>query len=109
MGSRLKSIIAGRRMTLPDDLTPPDLALRNKIENLSDSRFDRVYMKAMVKQNGKRVKRFRSEIKKGRDTAIRSFASETLPVIEGNLERARVVQRTLKGKAVKSSASEKTH
>jgi putative membrane protein len=98
MGPKLRNIVAAKRMTLPADLTAGDLALRHKIEYLSSPRFDRVYIKAMAKQNAARVKSFRREIKKGRDPAIQSFASETLPVIESNLEKARSLQRALKGK-----------
>jgi putative membrane protein len=98
MVPKLTNIAATKRMTLPSDLTARDLSLHHKIENLSSPRFDRTYMKAMVKQNAKRVKSFKKEIKHGRDPAIQSFASETFSAMEGDLEKARSLRQALKGK-----------
>ncbi len=108
MDDALKRLAFSYRATLPDEIPATQLALRTKLQGKTGRRFDRTYMKAMVKNLKGRVKSFRKEIKKGRDPAIQKFASETLPVVEGHLEKARALYLATKTKAPGTLGTEKT-
>jgi putative membrane protein len=46
----------------------------------------------MVKDHEEDVKTFQREADKGKDEQIKAFASETLPMIQGHLEKIKAIQ-----------------
>ena len=107
IGAKLRELAVPKRATVPDDLSPGDVALRTKLQYLSSPKFDRIYMKAMVKENKARIKRFETEIKKGKDPAIQKFASETLPELQDHFEKAKILYRATTAKSVNLAGAEK--
>jgi putative membrane protein len=91
----LKSVAAKENMTLPSGLSAKDQALQSKLQNLSGEQFDRAYMKAMVKDHEEDVKEFQKEANDGKDPQIKDFASRTLPVLQGHLDKAKSVDSTV--------------
>jgi putative membrane protein len=91
----LKSVAAKENMTLPTDLSAKDQALQSKLQNLSGEQFDRAYMKAMVKDHEEDVKEFQKEANNGKDPQIKDFASRTLPILQGHLDKAKSVDSTV--------------
>jgi putative membrane protein len=54
--------------------------------------FDKMYVEAMVKDHEQAVKAFQRESNTGKDDQLKGFASETLPVIQGHLEKIKGIQ-----------------
>ncbi|MBV8551979.1 MAG: DUF4142 domain-containing protein [Acidobacteriaceae bacterium] len=86
---RLKQIAQQENMTLPATMNPKDQALYDKLQMLSGPQFDKTYIKAMVKRHQEDVKEFQKEASKGKDQALKSFASQTLPILQGHLSDAK--------------------
>jgi putative membrane protein len=91
----LKSVAAKQGVTLPSGLSAKDQALKSKLQNLSGEEFDRAYMKAMVKDHEEDVKEFQKEANNGKNPQIKDFASRTLPVLQGHLDKAKSVDSSV--------------
>jgi hypothetical protein len=66
--------------------------------------FDRAYLKeAGVKAHEKMEKLFMREAERGRDADLKSFASSTLPTVQGHLRMAREMMTGMSGKGTSMS------
>jgi putative membrane protein len=86
---KLTAIARKQEMTLPTSMDPKDQSVYNKLQKLSGTRFDRTYMKAMTKDHQRDIKQFQKEANRGKDPQIKSFAEETLPVLQAHLQLAK--------------------
>ena len=89
---QLKSVAQEEGMTLPTDINAKQQAMYDKLSKLSGSDFDKAYVKAMMMDHQEDVKDFNKEATSGRDPKIKSFASETLPVVQGHLDKLKGIQ-----------------
>jgi putative membrane protein len=94
---QLKSVAGQENMSLPTTLDAKDQALMTKLQNASGSDFDRMYVKAMVKDHQEDVKEFQKEADKGKDQNIKNFASQTLPVLQQHLSKIQGIQAGMGG------------
>ncbi len=95
---QLKSVASQESMTLPTALNGKDSALYTKLQNESGSKFDQDYAKAMVKDHQEDVKEFQKESTSGKDPQIKSFASQTLPILQMHLQDAQKLESSVGGK-----------
>ena len=91
INDQLTAIAAGRNMTLPATMTAKQQALYDKLQNLTGRDFDKAYIAGMVKEHEQDVGEFRREVNRGQDDRIKFFASETLPVLEGHLQKIKSI------------------
>lgn len=85
---RLKTLAAGKQVTLP---TAPDADAQKeskKLDALSGDAFDKAWSKDMVDAHKKAVKLFTSESKDAKDDDVRKFAAATLPTLQTHLQMA---------------------
>jgi len=92
---KLKSVVSGKGVTVPESLTPKDQALYDRLSKLSGSQFDSAYINAMVKDHQEDVAEFRKVSKTAKDSDIKTFATETLPTLEHHLQMAEDAQKQL--------------
>lgn len=92
---QLKTVASQENMTLPNSLDSKDQALYTKLQGLSGAQFDRTYVKAMVKDHQEDVKEFQKEADKGKDSGIKNFASQTLPVLQQHLSKIQSIQSNM--------------
>ncbi|MGA8025558.1 MAG: DUF4142 domain-containing protein [Bryobacteraceae bacterium] len=88
----LKSTAGKENMTLPSGVNAKQQAMYDKLSKLSGSAFDRAYVNDMIKDHEGDVKEFQKEANSGKDEQIKAFASRTLPVIQGHLEKIKSIQ-----------------
>ncbi|MDQ2843812.1 MAG: DUF4142 domain-containing protein [Acidobacteriota bacterium] len=88
---QLKSVAQQENMTLPTDLNAKDQAMYDRMSKLSGAAFDRAYVKDMVKDHEMDVKEFQKESTAGKDDNIKNFASQTLPVLQGHLDKIKAI------------------
>jgi len=86
---QLKSIAGQNNVTLPTSLSPKDKQLVNRLSGLSGADFDKAYMSAMVKDHQMDISQFEAEASSGRNTDLKSFASNTLPTLKEHLSLAK--------------------
>jgi putative membrane protein len=86
---KLTAIARKQEITLPSSMDPKDQGVYNKLQKLTGVQFDRTYMKAMTKDHQRDIKQFQKEANKGKDPQIKSFAAETLPILQAHLQLAK--------------------
>jgi putative membrane protein len=92
---QLKALAESERMTLPSDVNGKQQAMYDRLSKLSGDQFDSAYVKGMMTDHQEDIKDFKKESQSGTDEKIKSFAAQTLPVIEGHLDRLKVIQPKL--------------
>lgn len=84
---QLTLVARQENMTLPSTPTAKDEATCRRLEKLSGTAFDKAYVSDMLKDHESGEKEFQKEAHSGTDSAIRNFASQTLPVLQEHLEK----------------------
>jgi putative membrane protein len=91
----LKSVAGKESLTLPSSMDAKDLTLYTKLQYESGSKFDKDYVRAMVKDHRDDVKEFQKEADKGQDPLLKAFAAQVLPMLQAHLQRIREIRSTL--------------
>ncbi len=94
---QLKSVAKEEGMTLPGDVNQKQQAMYDRLSKLSGAEFDKQYVKSMVMDHVEDVKDFKKETNTGKDEKVKSFASQTLPVIQGHLDKIKSIQSKMGG------------
>jgi putative membrane protein len=94
---KLMSIGQQETMTLPADMDSKQQAMYNKLKMLSGPDFDKAYVTGMLKDHEEDVKAFSKEASSGTDPKIKQFAAETLPVIQGHLDKIKAIHAKMTG------------
>jgi putative membrane protein len=89
---KLTAIAARQKMTLPAIMNSRQREMYDKLQTASAEAFDKLYVSHMFKDHEEDVKEFRKEAGKGQDEDIKSFASETLPVLQEHLEKIKAIR-----------------
>jgi putative membrane protein len=85
---QLKPIASKDNLSMPSNMSAKDQALYNHLSKLSGSQFDRSYMQAMVKDHKMDVSEFQHEAQTAQNPDVRSYASNTLSVLQQHLQLA---------------------
>lgn len=85
----LKTAASKDNVAIPTQLNAKDQATYAKLSMLSGSAFDRDYARDMVRDHETDIAMFKREANSGKDPAIKSFATQTLPTLEDHLKLAR--------------------
>jgi putative membrane protein len=96
---KLMSVGQQESMSLPADMDMKQKAMYNKLKMLSGPAFDKAYVNDMVKDHEEDVKEFTKEANSGTDPKIKQFAADTLPVIQGHLDKIKAIQAKMSGSA----------
>lgn len=96
---RLMGLAKQDGIMLPDELDREHRAMRAEFEKASGDEFDRAYIQKQVQEHQKTAQLLEWEIGSGQDAQLKSFASETLPVVLQHLQMARNVEAQMKSKA----------
>ncbi|HUO15162.1 MAG TPA: DUF4142 domain-containing protein [Verrucomicrobiae bacterium] len=89
---QLKQVAEKTGVTLPASLSTKDAALKEKLSGLSGEQFDKTYMQNMVTDHTQDVAAFKHESMDGKDSAVKNYASESLPTLESHLKEARHIE-----------------
>lgn len=92
---QLRSAAESVGMTLPSDVNGKQQAMYDRLSKLSGAQFDSAYVKGMMMDHQEDIKEFKKESESGTDEKIKSFASQTLPVIQGHLDKLKAIQPNL--------------
>lgn len=84
----LKPIASKDNITMPDRMNVKDQALYDRLSKVSGTQFDREYMRNMVKDHESDVAEFQRESTKAKEQNVRTYASNTLPVLQEHLRLA---------------------
>ena len=94
---KLMEIAKEKNMTLPSEPSAKQQATYDKLSAMSGSEFDKAYVKTMMEDHKEDVKAFAKESTKGKDDKIKEFATETLPVLQGHLQKIKDIHSKMTG------------
>jgi putative membrane protein len=92
----LKTTAVQKGITVPTALTAKDQATVNHLSKLSGPAFDRAYMQDAVKDHRADVAEFQKQANSGDDPEFKTFASKTVPTLQGHLKMAEDTLATVK-------------
>jgi putative membrane protein len=92
---QLMTIVAAKDVTVPQQLDQKHRQTFDKLEKMKGAEFDRAYMREMVEDHDKTVKKFRQEAQQGNDPDLKAFAQTTLPVLEQHHKLAQDISKSL--------------
>jgi len=78
---------------LPSDLDADHRAALARLATANGVAFDREYAAQQLRAHADDVELFERESSNGRDTELRAFATDSLPLLEGQLQRAEDLPR----------------
>jgi putative membrane protein len=85
---------------VPEKLDQEHQAMQERLKAASGADFDLAYLAGQVADHQKTAQLLEHEIGSGQDVELKSFASETLPVVLQHLRGAQDIQAELTGKAL---------
>jgi len=91
----LKTVAQKEGVTIPANLDAKHQATVSRLSKLSGPAFDRAYVHAMVKDHEKDAAEFRHESASAQDPDVKTFAGNTLKVIESHLSDIKSIQGKL--------------
>lgn len=94
---QLNELAKAAQIPLPDELSPEDNAMREKLGKLEGEGFDRAYMQGQVVAHQKTAQLLSWEISQGQDAEMQKFAAAMLPMVLDHLEEARQIVAALNG------------
>jgi putative membrane protein len=95
---QLKDIASRENWKLSTELNKKNQRAYDRLSQLSGDAFDRAYARDMVRDHQNDVAAFKQEASGGQNSAVKNFASQTLPTLEDHLKMAREMEQTV-GKA----------
>ena len=94
---RLSEIGSGLGLKPPAELPREQSRTVEKLAGLSGAEFDRAYMAAMIDDHKKDIGEFRKQAEKGENAQLKSFAQDSVPILEQHLRLAEDTQSRLGG------------
>lgn len=91
----LQQIAEQKKIAVPSVMDDKHQQVYDKLETLSGPAFDKEYMRAMADDHDAAVKLFKEQAQRGQDQMLRTFAQQTLPVIERHDDMAHMDERQL--------------
>jgi putative membrane protein len=90
--NRLKALAQQKGVTLPTTIGEKNQDLKQDLSELTGAKFDREYMKeAGVDSHEEQAKLFERQVQRGQDPDVKSFAAQTLPVVQKHLQHAQEI------------------
>lgn len=92
----LQQMAQSKGITVPTDVGRKYEKSHEKLAKLSGAEFDKEYVKVMVKDHKDDIKDFQKQAKRGDDPELKSWAAQTVPVLQEHLKMAEALQDQLK-------------
>lgn len=95
-GEELKKWASANNYSLPAAMTTEQQAMFDELKMKKGAEFDKAYAKMMVSDHKKDIDAFKKQSSEGKDTSLKTFASNTLPTLEKHLKEAQKVDSSMK-------------
>jgi putative membrane protein len=102
----LASIAEKQNMPVATELDPKHRDMEDKLAKLQGAAFDREYLMGQVADHEQAVALFKTQIKEGKNEALKNFASTTLPTLEDHLKTVRTLVAKQPGEHAQRQHSE---
>src|SRR5579885_2326379 len=85
---KLQQLASSYGVSLPASISSEDADLRSRLASLSGSDFDKQFVESMLKGHKEAIAKFDDEAARGSDPSVKSYAAETLPVLQNHMRMA---------------------
>jgi putative membrane protein len=92
---QLKAAAQQGNVALPTTASLKDQQMYDRLARLHGSDFDRAYADDMVQDHEKDLNEFQNEADNGKNSSMRAFAAQTVPMIQQHLNQAREMQKAV--------------
>ncbi|MDA8165966.1 MAG: DUF4142 domain-containing protein [Desulfobacteraceae bacterium] len=92
----LKEIAQRKNLTLPAELGPKGRKKVDELKKETGAKFDRMFMKDMVKDHTSDVKAFKKAIPRIKDPELKTWAENTLSGMKQHLKKAKATAKLVK-------------
>lgn len=99
VNNNLMQVAQAQNMTLPTTPNAKQQAEYQKLSAMSGPAFDKAYVKNQVKDHEEDIKEFTKESQDGKDPQIKQLAAQTLPILQGHLDKAKALEAKMNGKS----------
>ncbi|MEH2205298.1 MAG: DUF4142 domain-containing protein [Nostoc sp.] len=89
VNNQLKQLATQKGVTLPTTLDSKNKQVQQSLSRLPRARFDRQYLNHMLQDHEKDVSAFQTEAEQGQDSDVKTFAGQTLPILQDHLQEVR--------------------
>ena len=96
--AQLMAIASGKGVDMPKataEMKGDHKKLHDKLSKANGIDFDREYVKAMVDDHKKDIKKFEEQAKDGKDAELKSFAQQAVPKLKQHQQMAEQAQKSL--------------
>ena len=87
----LNQIAEREGISVPKKLSAKNAMEKARLEKLSGEAFDKAYMENQLQDHKHVIAEFQQESQDGRNSSVKEFASQTLPILQGHLQDAEYV------------------
>ncbi len=94
--AELMTIAKAKNITLPTDVDDMHKKKMDDLSKLTGAAFDKEYVSAMVDGHEKTLKLMQDEAKDGKDSDLKTFASNTAPVVQTHLTMIKKIHDSMK-------------
>lgn len=94
--SKVKSFASERNITLPTDVSDKHKEIMDDLMKKEGKDFDKAYVKAMVEDHEKDIKKFEDAEGKVNDATVKNFITATLPVLRTHLDSIKAIQKAMR-------------
>lgn len=91
----LMDVASKVNVTPPTSLTQDEQEKKEKLSKLHGAKFDQEYMSMMVDEHQKDVDKFQQQAQNAINSDVKSFAANTLPILQEHLQLAKSVNDSL--------------
>lgn len=90
--NQLKQIAQSKHLEVPAQLMDKHQKEVDKFSAMSPDKFDKAYMKLMVKDHKEDIKEFEDAAKDVKDSELKAWANQTLPILREHHEMAQRIE-----------------
>ncbi len=93
---QLRALATARNVMLPDSMMTKHKEHLEKLRSAQGRTFDKQYMDLMVMDHNEDINKFQVASNNAQDTAVRGFATRTLPILRMHKDSATAINNNLK-------------
>lgn len=93
--SQLAALVNGQSFSVPNGAGQKNAKTLSEMESLQGAQFDHRFLEHQISDHSDDLGKFSDEIRATQNPDIRSYASETLPILQQHLELAKAVKASL--------------
>jgi putative membrane protein len=94
--NQLKALASQKNVMLPDSMTSKHRQHLTMLKTKTGKDFDKAYMTMMLTDHNEDVSKFKKQSGAAKDADLKSFASQTLPVLQKHLDSAKAINTMVK-------------